>query len=168
VTRGNPALGGHRQTNIDRGSIHRGRSEGRRQSRQAIQDIAERLADLPSREAVNDFLRDKRASIEDAIRGQKEAMQELGVKTAWNLLRLSGPSGVTAAAIRVGLPPEVVGPVGAAALSVGLLDWYTSRRRGRRELEQSCPWHYLVTLEGNLSEDPIRDFSKGMAELIHD
>lgn len=149
--------------------IHEQYREERRQFRQEIEKLSRELAKSPSQEALKDAIEDRKRQIEEALKRQKRVLDEAKVDSYWSLLSISVPGAVTGGAALAGLAGPIVSVLGATAIGVGLVNWYGKRRSSLRKAAEACPWHYLISLDRELSvADAQNSFEAAMSQLIYD
>jgi len=143
-------------------------SAQRREFRRKMQGLAADLGSVDSPEALNDLLTDSKKEVQDNLSEHRKAIDELKVNTVWTAMSISVPTMIVAAAAAAPIPPVSVAILGATALSIGVINWYSQVRGKQRALSQASPWHYLISLEKEVMDRHSTNFNNGMRQLIFD
>jgi hypothetical protein len=120
----------------------------RRDFRKKVQAQIATIAELPTREAIEDHLETLRHKIHDDLETSREAVEDAKAKERWSLVGISAPVSV-ATGISIGAATSAaLGPVGGAAtLALGVTSWFM---RGRKATGAG-QGHYLQQLDTAVS-----------------
>jgi hypothetical protein len=114
----------------------------RRAFREQVQARAAAIDALPSAAGIQSHLNDLTAEIQAEASARRRYLRASNVRNAFKIVSVSAPAALGAAVTMAGapLPVAAVGVLGSVGL--GVADWFSQRRTGRREAG-----HYLISLE---------------------
>jgi hypothetical protein len=147
-----------------------GRHEAERMRfRHAIEKFAQGAASLQDPAVRRDFLEEKRKMIDEAVREQASAMDELRVGFVYSLCSITVPAvlGTSLAAIS---PSPMVATIGAGlGMAFSLINWFAGIRGKTRQAIRQSDWHYLLSVQKEFdARDVARRAQSAFREFIHD
>lgn len=131
--------------------FHRSRAQERQRFRRNIEDILEIAASKEDRNALADYLADKRTEIQGAIDDLHGTLDDLRVQAVDSIVKITTPTAVTTLAGAI--PAAVLGaPILAAVLTgYGLflagVSVYAETRGKLRQAKLGSPYYYLLSME---------------------
>jgi hypothetical protein len=133
--------------------FHKKYEPERMQFREAIEKVTQGAAKLTDPAAIRDFLEEKKRNINNALKDQKRAVEELNVGIVDSLLSVSVP-GVVAGAFANFNPISMA--IGAGAgLAISFINWAVKARGAKRKTVRDSDWHYLLLLERHLNTEEV-------------
>jgi hypothetical protein len=131
----------------------------RRHFREQVQQQLTAIAELPTREAIEEQLHAFRDSIHDDLEAAREAVKDARVKERWTMLGISGPASLAAGVSIAAAASPVLGPIGGAGtLALGVTSWFMRQRKG-----STLPNNYLLSVD-----TAVKDLSQGLTRALHD
>lgn len=127
----------------------------RRAFREAIEVVLNAASSIQDPNALEDFLHNERAKLEDALKAHNSKLRELNLTTMNAVAALTAPAGFGTA---IG---SLLGPVGAAiGMAVGLtisgVACFVETRGKLKEAATSSPYHYVLSLEHQFGKSKRR------------
>jgi hypothetical protein len=134
----------------------------RRHFREHVQAQLEAIAELPTREAMEEQLRSFHDGIQDDLEAAREAVKNAKVKDRWTLLGISAPASLAAGVSIAATASPVLGPIGGAGtLALSVTSWFMRRREGA--VPQN---HYLLSLDTAV-KTPWHGVTEALHNLLH-
>lgn len=149
--------------------FHRRHQAERMQFRQAIERFVRGAASLEDPTARKDFLEEKKRMIDQAVRAQRNALDELRVGSVYSLCSVSVPALVGAGLAAAHMDP-IVATIGAGAgIAFSLINWFATMRGRARQAIQQSDWHYLLSVQKDFNaRDIARRAQSAFREFIYD
>jgi hypothetical protein len=134
----------------------------RRHFRETVQAQLTAIAELPTRQAIEEQLRAFHDEIQDDLEAAREAVEDAKVKERWTLLGISAPASIAAGVSIAATASPVLGPIGGAGtLALGLTSWFMRRRKGAAPQN-----HYLLSLDTAVKA-PWHGVNRALYDLVH-
>lgn len=136
--------------------VHDKTEAERRDFREAVEELMDEASAAQGDEyRYEGFLKNKKEKLEEAFTRHREKMESLQVKGFGSFLKISAPTGISAAAsaiatIGFAINPFTTGAIAVTGAVLSGLAWWGEVRQQRRDAIENFPYHYLLTLEKEL------------------
>jgi hypothetical protein len=129
----------------------RHRASERQRFRSVVDGILLTARSATDPHTINDYLDSQRVEIQEAVEDHRAALRELHLGAAHGIATITVPAGVGASLAALPFSPVVAGVLAATGLAISAIACYAETRGRIRKAKRSAPFHYLVSLERELS-----------------
>jgi Family of unknown function (DUF6236) len=121
-------------------------ADERRNLRFAIEDLMKDVHKISDKNQLSDYLNDKQAALDKAIKEHRRAADRFYAKTIPTVLQISAPTGAMALANSLGAPPLTVAVLGVGCVALLALGWWAKFKDDEAAVKAK-PYQYLLSLE---------------------